>query len=114
MRATVGEMKVKVMDITGITPEGQLVVAGVYEMFETHGVPLVIIFCSLKDHDMYPDWVDFYRKASRAGISHSSIVARLREATLDPFGPECLKAVMKLMEEIRVLLDGGASWAIDS
>ena len=51
-----------VLPQVGTTDDGKKVLAGVYEFHETYGMPLPGLFSWLADHEMVPDWIDFYQK----------------------------------------------------
>lgn len=51
----------------GTTTEGKVVVTGIYKFYSTHGIPLDVIFFSLQQRDMVPDWLDFFDQAISIG-----------------------------------------------
>jgi hypothetical protein len=76
------------LPIVGQTPEGNLVVSGVYKFFETHGLPLDVLFALLSERNMMPSWIDFYDEAKRAGMKHDRILSKLDPALVDAYGPK--------------------------
>jgi hypothetical protein len=85
---------------TGITPENKIVLAGCFDMYQIHGVPLDMIFSYLKEHDCVPDWIDIYRSARSNGMSHERILAKLEPDIDDSFGPEWTKEVLEKLNLI--------------
>jgi hypothetical protein len=77
-----------VLPQVGTTEDGKKVLAGVYEFHETYGMPLSALFSWLADHDMVPDWIDFYQWAEKNGMKHNKIMAKLRDPLEDAWGPE--------------------------
>ena len=74
-------IKKKLFYITGITPEGRYTISGVYNFYETYGMPLDMIFEKLFfEMNCCPDWKVFYNDARKAGISHSKIITKIEEA----------------------------------
>ena len=69
--------------VVGEGPDGWAIISGVYRFFETTGIPLEMLFDELAKRKEIPCWVTFHREAQRAGIQHSRILSRLREALLD-------------------------------
>jgi len=74
------------LSIVGQSPEGILVVSGVYKFFETHGMPLDVLFSLLMDHNLMPSWLDFYNEAKRGGMKHDRILSKLDPAIVDVYG----------------------------
>lgn len=82
----------KSLTVVRKTPEGILVVSGVFPLISTHGVPLDLVLEKLKESGMMPDWVDFYRDAILDGWKPSGIRHKLSEAVGDVYGPEFREA----------------------
>ena len=74
--------------ITGRTVDGKIVVSGAFQMFDTMGTPLPIMFMMMGSNNMIPDPVDFYTSAVNAGWKKQTIIDRLKEAYLDGFGKD--------------------------
>lgn len=55
------------MKIIGKTEDNFLVVADVFEFFDTLGLPLEDIIIQLKNKNMLIDWIDFYKQSKKAG-----------------------------------------------
>lgn len=79
----------------GITKDGKIVVAGVYDFFEVYGMPLDWLFSNLKDHNMIPDWIDLYKSAERNNMKHANIISKLKEPLEDVYGFEFAKIIIK-------------------
>ncbi len=84
--------------VTGRTSDGKTVVSGVYRFFETHGLPLDVVFDLLRGRDSVPDWTAFYREAQAAGMKHDRIIAKLSESISDSYGGEFRDEVLKRLE----------------
>ena len=82
----------------GVTTDGKAVVAGVYEFYETHGLPLDVLFDSLDQKNQIPCWISFYKSASLAGMKHERILSKLEEAISDVYGKEFTDAVIKKLD----------------
>ncbi len=85
--------------ITGKTVEGQLVLAGVYKFYETHGLPLDVIFDLLQARNSIPDWSAFHSEALKAGMKHDRIISKLAEAISDSFGAAYRDEVVRRLNE---------------
>lgn len=84
----------------GITTDNKIVVNGIWKMFETHGVPLDIIFAICMQRQLVPDWVSLYRQMLDSGMKHSRILSKLEEAISDSFGKEFCEVVISKLEQI--------------
>jgi len=89
-----------VLQVTGKTETGELVVAGVFRYYETVGVPLDVLFDCLRRKGVVPDWLTFYVEAVRAGMKHARIMSKLEPAIADAYGPEFRDVVVKRLELI--------------
>lgn len=79
---------------SGITSEGNLVISGVYKLYETIGLPLDVIFTCFRERNWVPDWIDFYLGAVASGMEHTRIISKLEEAISDSFGKEWADVVI--------------------
>ena len=82
------------MKIVGKTTEKKIVVANVFLLFDTYGLPLVTIFDFCKENDFVISWLDFYNEAKLAGWEHKTIISRLSDSICDVWGDEYRNAVM--------------------
>jgi len=70
----------------GTTPDGRKVVRGVYNFYETNGVPLDVLFETLQNQGMIPDWLSFMLEAVEAGMKPERVIHMLDPAIADSFG----------------------------
>lgn len=66
--------------------DGLGVVDGVYRFYETHGIPLDVLFEALREHHLVPDWTSFLQEASSAGMKKSRVLSMLEFALSDTYG----------------------------
>ncbi len=85
--------------IVGQTTDGKLVVSKVYLFFETHGIPLDVLFGLLLERGFLPSWEHFYREALSAGMKHERILAKLEEALADSYGPAFKDEVLQRLQK---------------
>lgn len=71
---------------TGITVDNKKVVSGIWKTFETHGIPLDIIFTICMRKESVPDWIALYHDMKLSGMKHARILSKLEEAVADSFG----------------------------
>lgn len=74
--------------IVGKTEDGKLVMAGLYRVYETHGLPFVVIFGALERLNAVPDWCALIREAMAAGVKLDRVVGKFADAISDVWGPE--------------------------
>lgn len=89
------------IEIVGKTTDGKLVVSGAYKFFETHGLPLEVVFQLLQDHNAIPCWQSFYREAQTAGMKHDRILAKLEPAIADSYGTKFKDYVLRFLEILK-------------
>ena len=88
-----------ILPIVGQTPEGVLMVGGTYKFFETHGVPLDVLFGLLKERNRMPSWVHFYLEARDAGMKHDRILSKLDHPIVDVYGVEMRDIVFQRLSD---------------
>lgn len=71
------------MKPVGKTPEGRIVVSGVFGMVETHGIPLELVLARSWEEGMIPDWVELIDSMVRAGKPMDRAVEAVRVAVSD-------------------------------
>lgn len=71
----------------GKTPDGRWVVKGVFSFYETEGMPLDVIFETLRNKGAIPDWSTFVLEAVEAGMKVPRILSMLDAAIADSYGP---------------------------
>jgi alanyl-tRNA synthetase len=84
------------MNVSGITPEGRLVVSDAFKFVGTHGLPLDVLLHVLKQNDLVVDWIDFVDDARADGWKYRTIRARVIAAVADVYGPAYLKEFDKV------------------
>lgn len=74
------------IEIVGKTREGLSVVKGVYSFYETEGLPLDVLFETLRNKGMIPDWATFVLEAVEARMKVPRILSMLDAAIADSYG----------------------------
>jgi len=92
--------KYNVLPVVGKTADDKTVVTGVYEFHETYGMPLESLLSYLKDHDMVPDWIDFYRWASKNGMKHERIISKIYDPIEDAYGTQWANEICNTLTRI--------------
>ena len=82
------------IEVVGKTPEGHRVVKGVFSFYETEGIPLDVLFDTLKDKGAIPDWPTFVLEAVEAGMKVPRILSMLDTAIADSYGPTLRDVVL--------------------
>ena len=57
------------IEVSGKTVDGFTVVTGVYKFYETNGMPLDVLFETLRNRKMTPDWLSFMLEAVEANTA---------------------------------------------
>ncbi len=86
--------------VVGQTPEGALVVSGVFSFYETHGMPYDATFMALRDRNRVPSWLHLYRDARKAGIAHDRLIGQLEPPIADAYGPKVSEAVVAVLKTL--------------
>ena len=63
---------------TGVTADGRAVFAGIFALYETHGVPLEDIMFGLLQRDALPDWLDLFDRGLASGMKRSNVVRMIQ------------------------------------
>lgn len=84
----------------GKTTDDKIVVAGVYEFYETYGLPLDSLFDSLNQKNQIPCWISFYKEAKFAGMKHERILSKLEESISDVYGKEFSDIVLSKLNTL--------------
>lgn len=71
--------KSKTFKIVGKTPEGELVVRGMFEFADCFGFPVEMFCFECKDRGFIPDWIHFCEEAMKANWSSRRIFECIRE-----------------------------------
>lgn len=82
----------------GIDSNNNQVLAGVFQFYDSHGLPLDIVFSLLKDQGYSISYYDFVKDAAIAGWKNETIILRLREAIIDVYGKEYWLEVEKKLK----------------
>jgi hypothetical protein len=90
----------EILKPVGKTEDGKFVVKGVHILFETTGLPLDVMFETLKTKNIVPDWIEFYKEARLAGISHDRVISRLEEALIDVWNKSFSNIVVENLNKI--------------
>lgn len=80
--------------------EDKTIINNVFHFYETHGLPLDVIFICLMERNIVPNWINFYQAAIKAGMKHSRIISKLDEAISDSFGKEISDVVISRLDSI--------------
>lgn len=86
--------------VVGETTDGRKLVDGVWAMYETHGLPLDVIFDVLIQKESIPDWIALYKQMRESGMQHSRILSKLDEAISDSYGKEFRDVVISTLDQI--------------
>jgi len=92
--------KKSLLQQTGINSDGKAIFAGAYAFYETHGLPLEVLFICFMERNAIPDWIDFYKSARDAGMEHTRILSKLEEAISDSYGKEWAEVVISRLDSI--------------
>ena len=92
-------MKNEQLPVIGKTEDGKPVVGGVFEMFDTHGLPFTVIFMLCDKLGVIPCWLTLYNVADAHGWSHDTIMKRLTEAIQDVYPMEWGKVVIQRLDD---------------
>lgn len=88
------------MNVVGKTPDGKVVVSGLFMMHDTMGLPLADIFSLSAEKNLQPSFPHFYDEAIEAGWRHKTIILRLREALADSHGSDYANVVCDRLEKM--------------
>ena len=97
------------LKLVGKTTDGKLVFAGVYRLYETHGIPFTAIFEMLDQRGAVPDWLALICEARDSGVTPVRAIAKIHDAVSDVFGPAVQAVVIGTLEQVveLELLDHG-------
>lgn len=74
------------IEALGKTVDGKIVVKGVYKFYETNGMPLDVLFETLRNQGMVPDWGTFMLEAVEARMKPARVISMLDPAIADSYG----------------------------
>ena len=88
------------INVVGKTENGELVVAGVFKLYDTCGLPLQTVFEQCVENKWIPSWLHFYTEAHRAGWKDKTIFLRLTDAITDIYGQEYCDVVINRLKTL--------------
>jgi alanyl-tRNA synthetase len=88
------------MQQSAVTTEGQPVMAGVFPLVGTHGIPLEVILHRFKESGQVVDWPDYVAGALADGHKPRTVKARIAAAVGDIYGPDHREAVETRLEQL--------------
>lgn len=83
---------------TGMTTDGQTVLAGVFYLVGSCGVPLEIILGYFKDNNYVVDWPEYTQHALKDGARLHNIQSKIEAAIGEIYGPVYRKEWSRLFE----------------
>ena len=87
--------------VVGTTTDGRQVVAGLYILYETHGIPLDVIIGGCSERGVVPSWSHMVGEAAAAGMSKARAISKVRQAVSDAGHPQAAlisEALEKLID----------------
>jgi len=91
--------------IVGETIDGKMLVDGVWEAYETHGLPLDMVFDLCVKNNWMPDWLTLYSKMYSSGMKHERIVAKIGSDLSDSLFPKpVFHKVMAILNDKNALM----------
>lgn len=88
------------LEVSGKTPDGKIVVRGVYRFYETMGLPLDVTLEYLRERKMIPDWPAFLLEAVEAGMSPERALSLLDSAISDSYGAATRDVVVSRLKRL--------------
>jgi hypothetical protein len=88
------------MQQVGVTPDGEVVVEGVFHLYDTVGLPLSVVVSELRRRGLVMSVPHFITEAQQAGWKERTIRSRLTEAFEDVYGPRATKEINELWVEL--------------
>jgi len=88
------------LEVVGRTVDGKLVVAGIYRLYETHGIPFAVLFEALDQNKAIPSWVHYLREAQAAGVKLDRAIGKIEDALSDVWGREFREVVTRQLHRV--------------
>ena len=85
----------------GVTADGRRVYGGVFAMYDTHGLPLDVLFGEALRRGHAIAWLDFYDDALRAGWKRKRILDAIDYGLRDAVHPELADVVRARLDQLR-------------
>jgi len=86
--------------LTGMTEADEYVVDGAWKVYESHGLPLDMIFTTFQTKKWIPDWILLYKQMRASGMKHDRIFSKLEEAILDSYNKKYCDVVLSTLNKI--------------
>ena len=86
----------------GVTSDNNIVVDGVWHVYETYGIPLDILLTCLKVNNSIPDWILLYKQMRISGMDQDRVFSKLDEAVSDSFGKDFSDIVLSNLKTLFV------------
>ena len=93
--------KINLVSVVGKTPNGNVVLGGIYRFMETYGVPLDIICEFLKDQnpEMIVSWFHVLNEAMVAGTNMERFKERLKTDIIFVYGNEYWEEIANIINK---------------
>ena len=85
---------------SGVTLNGDKVVAGLWKFRETVGLPLSSIFDLCQKHKLIPDFPQLYKDMLGSGIKRDRVLCKIQEELVDSYDKEFVTIVMDRLKEL--------------
>ena len=83
----------------GTTENGQLVLAGVFKLTGTHGIPLEVVLQGCQARGWLVSWPHYVAEAQRDGAKIRTIRARVLASVGEVYGPQYVRDLEARWEE---------------
>ena len=71
------------MRVVGNTTDGRPVIAGLYSIYETHGIPLDVVISECVKRGAVPSWSHMVGEANAAGMGLRRAISKVSQAVRD-------------------------------
>ena len=89
--------------VVGKSKAGADVVAGIFKLVDTAGMPLAMVLYCLEEKKMAPSWLHFCQEAFAAGWEKKTVLRHISEATEEVCGKEYRDKVMGYLDDQTLL-----------
>lgn len=96
-------MKKLLIKPCGLTVEGRIVYCGLFKFQDTFGLPLLLVWKCIKDHDGIVAWDEYYKEALSHGWKKEKILAGIREVAHFGYDQEEGKLLLARIESLKCL-----------
>lgn len=87
------------MNIVGKTIDGNLVVSGLGKLYFQEGIPLSVMFDSLKTKSIQPSFKHLYDELKYNGMKHERIIHLLNENVFESYGKEYRDVIIERLNK---------------